>query len=127
QFIESTKPWRLRSSGKSPMPAASEPFTLPSGNSWFRTKTFPVAIGSRPKILRHFAAARADQTGETEDFALAQHERKILELAGRRKIFHAQQFLAQFARQMLRRLEDDIAPDHLIDDALVAGLRNRLG
>ena len=50
QFIVSTRPWSLRSSGTMPTPAASIFETERSFTGWPFTKTFPVAAGSRPKM-----------------------------------------------------------------------------
>ena len=77
--------------------------------------------------LRHFAATRADETGEAEHFASAQGEGDVLELAGGGKILHAQQFLARLFLQMSGRHGYDVAPDHLVDDALRVRLRDGFG
>src|SRR6266550_2603393 len=98
QFIVSTRPMRLRSSGRKPIPDASAPVTEPSGISWPRTKT------------RHVAAASADQTGQPEDFPGAQRKAHVAEPAGRRKILDAQRFLARRPLQMLRGVLLQFAP-----------------
>ena len=50
QLRPSTRPWRLRSSGTRPRPAASAAAIEPHGSSLPPTVTRPVAAGSRPKI-----------------------------------------------------------------------------
>jgi hypothetical protein len=48
----------------------------------------------------------------------------VLEAAGRRQILHPQHFLAQLTFETPRFVQFDIAADHLVDHAVLRGLRD---
>ena len=79
QFSPRTSPWRLRSSGTRPTPAASAVASEPSGSDFPLTAKLPVAAGSSPKIASTTSLRPAPTMPAMPTISPARTERLMLE------------------------------------------------
>ena len=112
-LMESTRPWRLRSSGTRPRPARIAAAGDARRSVLPRTMTRPVAARiETEERLRDLGSARADEPGESDDLAGPERERDVRRTCRTRKVLDAQHLGAGFAPDVLREVVVERAADH---------------